>query len=222
LISAWCRRAGKGVVRRKGASCEIAGMDTTEILVGGALGVALAAAVGFRVFVPLLVASVAAHFGKLDLAPAFAWLGTGAAVVAFAVAAVLEIAAYYIPGLDHVLDALLAPLALVAGTLMVVAPLWDLPPLVKWTVGIIAGGGAAGLTQTMSSLLRAKSTVATAGLGNPVVSTGELGGSLLLSLLAVLLPFVAFALVVVVLLLVLRWLWRRFRPAAPPPGPAPS
>lgn len=187
-----------------------------------ALGVALAAAVGLRVFLPLLVVSVAAFFGKLELAPAFAWMGTGAAVTTFAVAAVLEIAAYYIPGVDHALDALLAPLALVAGTLLVVAPLWELPPLVKWTVGILAGGGAAGITQTVSALVRAKSTVSTAALGNPVVATGELGGSLLLSLLALLVPVLALLLVAVLLLVLLRWLWRRLRPAAPPPGPAPS
>jgi hypothetical protein len=197
-------------------------VSTLDILLAVALGIALAAAVGLRVFVPLLVVSLAAWLGRLELSPTFAWLATGPAVATFGAAAVVEIAAYYIPGVDNLLDVLMTPLALVAGTMMVVAPLWELPPLVKWTVGIVAGGGAAGLTQGLSSLLRAKSTVGTAGLGNPVVSTGELGGSLLLSLLGLLLPFVALAVLVVALLWLLRWLWRRSSRAAPPPGPAPT
>ncbi|MET0280637.1 MAG: DUF4126 domain-containing protein [Steroidobacteraceae bacterium] len=199
-------------------------MPGPEILLAAALGIALAAAVGLRVFVPVLALSLAAWSGRLELAPAFAWLASGAAVVTFSIAAALEIGAYYIPGIDHLLDVLLSPVALVAGTLMVVAPLWELPPLVKWSAGIVAGGGAAGATQLLSSLLRAKSALGTGGLANPVVATGELGGSLLLSLLALLLPFIALAVVAALVLVLLRWLWRRARTAraTPPPGPAPT
>ena len=171
----------------------------TQILLSLALGIGLAAAVGMRVFIPLLVVAVAAHFGAIPLTPAFAWLASPVALAMLAIAAVVEVAAYYIPGVDNVLDAVAAPLALVAGTFMVAAPLWDLPPLVKWTTAIIAGGGAAGLTHGVTSLLRAKSTVATGGLGNPVLATGELGGSLLLSVLALLVPVLAVAVVAVAL-----------------------
>jgi len=51
-----------------------------------AQGVALAAAAGLRVFVPLLVLSLAMHFGKVQPAHSFEWLGTLPAVIAFAVA----------------------------------------------------------------------------------------------------------------------------------------
>jgi len=169
----------------------------TQILLSLALGIGLAAAVGMRVFIPLLVVAVAAHFGMIPLTPAFAWLASPVALAMLGIAAVVEVAAYYIPGVDNVLDAVAAPLALVAGTFMVAAPLWDLPPLIKWTTAIIAGGGAAGLTHGVTSLLRAKSTLATGGLGNPVLATGELGGSLLLSVLALLVPVLAVVLVVV-------------------------
>jgi hypothetical protein len=94
---------------------------------------------------------------------------------------------------------------------MVAAPLWDLPPLIKWTTAIIAGGGAAGLTQGLTSLLRAKSTLTTGGLANPVVSTAELGGSLLLSVLALLVPVAALALLVLAVVFALRWLRRLAR-----------
>lgn len=179
-------------------------MEIGEVLLSLALGIGLAAAVGLRVFIPLLVVAVAAWFGKVPLAPAFSWLASLPAIVMLAIAATVEVAGYYIPGVDNVLDTLAAPLALVAGTLVVAAPLWDLPPLLKWSAAILAGGGAAGLTHGATSLLRAKSTVATGGLGNPVLATGELGGSLLISLLALAVPFLALLLVVLLLVAVYR------------------
>jgi hypothetical protein len=182
-------------------------VTTVEYLLAVALGISLAAAVGFRVFVPLLVVAVAARFEFLQLPESFHWLDGTSAIAMLAVAAVVEIAAYYIPGVDNVLDALTTPLALIAGTLMVAAPLWDLPPLLKWSTAVIAGGGAAGITQSLTSVLRAKSTLATGGLANPVVSTAELGSSLLLSILALLVPVVALILLVVALV----WLFRRVR-----------
>jgi hypothetical protein len=182
-----------------------------------ALGIGLAAAVGLRVFLPLLFANIAASFGWIHLSPDFVWLGSVAALVTFGVAAVAEVAAYYVPGLDHALDTLAAPLALAAGTLVAAAVFAPMPPLVKWTLAIIAGGGAAGLTQGSSTALRAKSAVTTAGLGNPLVATLELGGSALLSALAIAAPVAA--LVAVVLLgfvlyrLLRRFVFRRESPA---------
>ena len=115
-----------------------------------------------------------------------------------------RIAAYYLPGVDHALDVIATPLALVAGWVAAAAVMTDLPPLLKWTTAIIAGGGAAGLTQGLSSLLRVKSAATTGGLGNPVVATGEWGGALLLSLLAIFAPVVAVIAVVVLLWLIVR------------------
>jgi Domain of unknown function (DUF4126) len=185
-------------------------MDFAETLIALALGIALAAAVGLRIFVPLLVVSVAAYFGKIHIASSFAWLGTVPAMAMLGVAAVVEIAAYYIPGVDNLLDAIATPVALGAGTMMVAAPLWDMPPLLKWTAAVIAGGGAAGLTHGVTSLLRAKSTLTTGGLANPVVATTELGGALGLSILALAVPVFALLLVVVMTLSVF-WMLRRLR-----------
>ena len=56
----------------------------------------------------------------------------------------------------------------------------DVPPMVKWTAAVIAGGGIAGLTQGLTWGLRAHSTVLTGGLGNPIIATAELGGALLM------------------------------------------
>jgi hypothetical protein len=172
-------------------------MAGTDLALSIALGVGLAAAAGMRVFVPMLVLSVAAYAGHLHLSSGLEWLGTAPAIVMFSIAALIEVLAYYIPGLDHLLDTLAAPAALVAGTVAAAAVMTDMPPILKWSTAVIAGGGAAGLTQGLTSLLRVKSAVFTGGLANPLVSTGELGGSLALSLLALAAPLVAVALVAV-------------------------
>jgi hypothetical protein len=169
---------------------------SVDLVVSIALAVGLAAAVGFRVFLPLLVVSAAAFTGHLELSDGFEWLGTRGALVMLSVATVLEVGAYYIPAVDNLLDVLATPAALIAGIVISAAVMVDLPPLVKWATAIIAGGGVAGLTQAATALLRTKSTVFTGGLANPVVATAELGGALLVSLLALLAPLAALLLIV--------------------------
>jgi len=164
-----------------------------------ALGVGLAAATGFRVFLPLLVASLAARSGMLPLSDGFAWLASTPALVTLGTAAVLETLAYYIPGVDHVLDVIASPATLAAGVIASAAVMANVPPAVMWPVAIIAGGGVAGLTKGSAAIARAKSGLVTGGLGNPVVSTVETVGATGLSLLAIALPLVCLLAVVVLL-----------------------
>jgi uncharacterized protein DUF4126 len=191
-------------------------MSELDIALSVALGVGLAAATGFRVFVPLLVLSVSAHWGHLPLSQGFAWLGTTSALAMLAVATLIEILAYYIPGVDNLLDTLATPAAVIAGIVISAAAMTDVPPMLKWTLAIIAGGGVAGLTQGATALLRAHSTAFTAGLGNPVVATAELGGSLVVSLLALAAPLIALVVVVVFCWLALRLVKRLTRREIPP------
>jgi Domain of unknown function (DUF4126) len=199
----------------------MAGLDLALSI---ALGVGLAAAVGFRVFLPMLVMSIAAYTGHLTLSSGLEWLATPAALVMLSVATVLEILAYYIPGVDNLLDVIAAPAALIAGTVVSAAVMTDVPPIVKWTTAVIAGGGAAGLTQGLTSLLRAKSTALTAGLGNHALATGELGGALIVALLALVAPLAAVGLVALFCWFAIRLVRRLFRKdrRAAPSSAAPS
>jgi hypothetical protein len=200
-------------------------MGGMDLALSIALGVGLAAAVGFRVFLPMLVMSVAAYSGHLTLSSGLTWLGTTPALLMLGVATVLEILAYYIPGVDNLLDAIATPAALVAGTVVSAAVMTDLPPIVRWSAAAIAGGGAAGLTQGLTSLLRAKSTALTAGLANHALATGELGAALIVSLLSLVAPLAALGLVALFCWFALRLLRRLFRreriASAPPTTPAP-
>lgn len=168
-----------------------------------ALGVSLAAATGFRVFLPLLVMGFGVRGGYLPVSDSLAWVASTPALVMLAVAAVVEIIAYYIPVLDNMLDGLAGPTAIGAGIAVSAAVMTDLPPMLKWTLAIIAGGGAAAATQGATTLLRGSSTVLTAGLGNHALATGEIVAALLVSVLAIVFPYVA--LVVAVLFCWFAW-----------------
>lgn len=160
-------------------------------------GVALSATCGFRVFLPMLGLSLAGRFGFLSLAPDFRWIADTPALLAFALATLLEVAAYYVPWLDNLLDTLATPAAVLAGTLVAASLAGELPPLVRWTMAIVAGGGAAGVIQAGTVTLRGISSVFSAGLGNALVSTGELLCAVVLVVLVILLPLVAFILAVI-------------------------
>jgi hypothetical protein len=180
-----------------------------------AVGIALSAASGLRAFVPLLAVSLASRAGYVRLTPGMEWVGGETALVALAVAAALEVAAYYIPWLDNALDALATPVAVTAGIVATAAVTADLPPLLRWTVAVVAGGGAAGLVQTATVLLRLGSTGLTGGLANPVVATAELAGAVALSLLAVAVPLAALVVAAWLLVVAGRRLARRARGRAP-------
>jgi len=181
------------------------------------VGLALSTAAGLRVFVPLLLTGLAARMGYLPLTPSMGWLASDAALVAFATATVLEVGAYYVPWLDNVLDTVATPAAITAGVITTAAVTPELSPLVRWTLAVVAGGGAAGLVQAGTALLRLKSSAFTAGVGNPVIATGELAGSLVLSALGLLAPLLAAAAVVLVLVVVIRRLVRRVGGVSRPP-----
>ena len=173
-------------------------------------GLGLAAACGFRVFVPLLVASVAVQAGYLQPAPEFAWLGTTPALVTFGVATAMEVGAYYVPWLDHALDTLASPASVVAGALVAASVAIDMDPFARWTLAIVAGGGLAATVQAGTVAARGLSLATTAGAGNPAVATAELGGALATSAISVVAPGLAIlGLVALGLLLTTAWLRRR-------------
>lgn len=168
-------------------------------LLSVALGLGLAAAAGFRVFVPLLALGIASRQGVVPLAPGFEWLASPPALIAFGTATVVEVLAYHVPFLDHLLDVIATPSAIVAGSLASAAVLTDLPPVVKWSVAVLAGGGAAGLVQTATVLARVGSTTFTGGLGNVLFASFELFGAVGTVVLAIALPLVAFAMILLLL-----------------------
>jgi hypothetical protein len=162
-----------------------------EVCLSLCVGLGLAAACGFRIFVPLLIMSVAAKTGHLEVAENFAWLSSDAAVATFAVATAVEVFAYYLPVVDNFLDAIASPCAVIAGTIVMSSFVPEMAPWLKWCLAAIAGGAAAGAVQGVTALLRGASTATTGGLANPLVSTSEAAASTGLSAAAIFVPVFA-------------------------------
>ena len=186
-----------------------------ETVLSVCVGIGLSAACGLRVFVPLLIMSIASLSGHLTLAHGFEWIGTYPALIAFSVATCLEIAGYYIPWVDHLLDTIATPAAIVAGTIVTASAVGDMSPFLKWTLAVIAGGSAAGLVQGATVVTRAASTASTGGLANPIVASLELVGSVVTSILAIIAPVLAVALVLLAIFILGRKALRKFRTPQP-------
>lgn len=178
-----------------------------EILTAVALGIGLSASAGFRVFVPMLVASIAARTGVLPVHEGFLWLASWSAIICFGTATIIEILAYYIPFIDNLLDTITTPLAVVAGTLLLTSVLPIDNDMLKWITGLIFGGGAAATVQSGSVITRLASTKLTAGTGNHAIATGEHAAAIGTSLLSLVVP----VLIAALLILLIAFLLLKFR-----------
>jgi hypothetical protein len=175
------------------------------------LGIGLAASVGFRVFLPLFALSLATYLGKWDLNDSWLWIGSSTAVITLGIATLVEIVAYYLPGVDNLLDTIAIPLATIAGTAVMVSTVADLSPVVTWALAIIAGGGTAAAVKSSASATRLGSTVSTAGMGNPIVSTVETLTAIIMSIVSIFLPILAIILVLFIFYIVFK-LYKKLRP----------
>jgi len=144
-----------------------------ELIVAMAIGIGLSASCGFRVFVPMLIASIAAKAGLFPVNEGFQWLAGWPALITLGTATVIEILAYYIPFIDNLLDTITTPLAVGGGTLLLTSVLPIDNEFLKWVTGFIFGGGSAAIIQGGTALTRLASAKLTAGTGNTVVATGE-------------------------------------------------
>lgn len=171
-----------------------------EIILGLCLGITLSAACGFRVFVPPLAMSLAAIYADFPLSPKFEWLGTPEAAIALGVATAIEILAYYLPLLDNLLDTISIPLAISIGTVLTAANLTDADPVLQWTLAAIAGGGTAGIIQSVFGISRFASTGMTGGLSNFIIATVEALGAITLPIIGFTAPLFAGGIVIVILI----------------------
>ena len=148
-------------------------MDLPTVAASLRLGLGLAAACGFRVFIPPLMMGVASRAGYYELEGSYTWVSEDWAIAVFALATLLELGAYYVPWIDNLLDVVATPSAILAGIFVTSASLEGMDSSLQWFLAIIAGGGVAGTIQLGTVATRVISTTTTGGLANPIVSTLE-------------------------------------------------
>jgi hypothetical protein len=170
-----------------------------EIITAIAIGIGLSASCGFRVFVPMLIASIAAKMNLFPVTESFQWLASWPALISFGTATLAEILAYYIPFVDNLLDTVTTPLAVGGGTILLTSVLPIDNELLKWVSGFIFGGGAAATVQGGTVLTRLASTKLTAGTGNAVVATGEHAAAFGTSVLSLFIPLLISSVVIILI-----------------------
>ena len=178
------------------------------------IGIGLAAASGFRVFLPMFAVSLASYMGWISLPESFQWLSGLPTLIATGIAMVAEILAYYIPYVDHLLDTINVPLATVAGSILFASQFTTMDTFPQWALALIAGGGTAAAISSGFAGTRAASTATTGGLGNSVVATTETAGAGIMSVLAMAAPVIAAIAAVILLAIVFvlgRKIWIKFR-----------
>ena len=182
-----------------------------ETIVSFLLGIGLSAAVGFRVFVPMLLVSLASMAGVIQLSPGFQWMSTPVAALVFAVATLIELLTFLVPWVSNALDSIATPAATIAGVIMMAAVLTDMSPIARWTLAIIAGGGVALTVQGATVVTRAAAAGVTGGAANPIVGLVEAIGALVITITTIVIPALMGILILIVVFLLLRIVIPKFR-----------
>lgn len=195
-------------------------MQEVTIIMATLMGISLAAASGFRVFLPPFLLSLAARFNVvwfLDidlLGTQFEFFTSTLSIVVLGIATVAEFAAFYAPWIDNALDTIATPASIVAGVAMTAIVLEGNDPIIQWAIAIVAGGGVAATIQSATVATRGLSSTFTFGLGNSAVATGENVASVALTLIAILIPFLSALFVLLIVALLLRMKRKKKEPVA--------
>ena len=195
-------------------------MQEVTIIMATLMGISLAAASGFRVFLPPFLLSLAARFNvvwflDIDLiGTQFEFFTSTLSIVVLGIATVAEFAAFYAPWIDNALDTIATPASIMAGVAMTAIVLEGNDPIVQWTIAIVAGGGVAATIQSATVATRGLSSTFTFGLGNSAVATGENVASVALTLIAILIPFLSALFVLLIVALLLRMKRKKKEPVA--------
>jgi Domain of unknown function (DUF4126) len=187
-----------------------------EVLTGSGL----AASAGVNAYIPLLVMGLLDRYtGLIELPSGWQWLGDGWVLAILAVLLAVEVVADKVPVLDSVNDAVqtfvrptAGGLAFGAGSTSDTITVSDPDSFLsnhQW-VPILVGMALAFGVHAIKAAARPVINAMTAGIGAPVVSTVEDAGSVTVSVVAIIVPFLIIF-VLLGLLVSIPWLVHRLR-----------
>ncbi len=172
-------------------------------------GLGLASASGLNAYIPLLVVSLTARFTPwLKLSPPFDVLTHDWVIAALVVLLLVETIVDKIPAADTINDIFQTFIRPTAGAVLFAASTntIQLNPVIAVILGLVLAFSVHAAKATARPVV----TATTAGIGNPVVSTLEDVVSAVVSILAVLAPFIGVVLFALIVLWIGRWfLFRR-------------
>mgnify|MGYP001401641624 CR=1 FL=1 len=185
-----------------------------EAISGLSAAFGLSGSAGLNAYIPLLVVALAARFPMsdplVDLRAPYDLLGSWWAIGLIAVLLVVEIVADKIPAVDSINDGIQTFVRPAAGAILFAGSanvITDIHPILALAAGLLLAGGV----HATKAAARPMVTVATAGVGNPVVSTLEDIVATVVSVLAVVLPIIAAVLLLGAILFIIYAVrrWRR-------------
>ncbi|HEV8172932.1 MAG TPA: DUF4126 domain-containing protein [Actinoplanes sp.] len=161
-------------------------------------GTGLAASAGLNAYIPLLIMGLLARFtDSINLPSGWQWLSNGWVLAILAMLLAIEVVADKVPVVDHVNDVVQTVVRPTAGGIVFGAGSSSQTATVtdpgsffgshQW-VPIAAGVLIALCVHGLKAASRPVINATTAGVGAPVASTAEDIGSIVMSLLAILLP----------------------------------
>ena len=168
----------------------------------------LSTSAGLNAYIPLLVVAVLARFTPLvTLNEPYDALTSWWVIGVLAVLLVIEILVDKVPAIDTVNDVIQTFIRPAAGAVLFAATTNTIGvhPVLAAVCGVVLAGGV----HAVKAGGRPVVAVATAGVGNPIVSTVEDVISFVASVLAIVAPYLMLALVVIGVALVAWWYVRR-------------
>ncbi|MEH0936333.1 DUF4126 domain-containing protein [Micromonospora psammae] len=166
-------------------------------------GTGLAASAGLNAYIPLLTMGLLARYTDLiDLPSGWQWLGNGWVVLILAVLLAVEVVADKVPVVDHVNDIVQTVVRPTAGGLafgagsssetVTVSDPGSFFSSNQW-VPVVSGVVIALGVHLLKSAARPVVNATTAGFGAPVASTAEDATSVVMSVVAIILPVLVLA-----------------------------
>ena len=170
----------------------------------------LSASAGLNAYIPLLTVGLIARFTDLiTLSDPWNTLESWWVIGTLVVLSLIEFFADKIPAVNHINDVIQTFIRPAAGAIVFASSaqvVTDANPVFSMIMGLLVAGG---VHAVKSAAIRPVVTATTGGAGNVPVSILEDVVSTFLSILAVIIPILVGAFVILTTALVVWWLWRR-------------
>jgi hypothetical protein len=181
-----------------------------EVLTNILAAFGLSGSAGLNAYLPLLVVALAARFTNwIQLKAPWDTLENGWVIGALIVLLLIEFFADKTPAVNHLNDVIQTVVRPTAGAILFAAStsvIAEIHPVVALILGLLVAGG---VHTVKSAVVRPAVTATTGGTANPAVGLAEDLVAATISILAVVLPVVISALIVLFTAFVIWWLWRR-------------
>ena len=181
-----------------------------ELLTGIMTAFGLSASAGLNAYIPLLVVGLLARYTALiKLNTPWDTLANPWILLLLGILVIIEMLADKIPAVNHINDVIQTVVRPAAGAIAFAASaqvVTDVHPVLALAAGLLVAGS---VHAVKAGAVRPMVTATTGGAGNVPVSIAEDVLSTVMSILAIIIPILIGAIIVLVTAFIIWWMWRR-------------